>query len=197
MAAVKRRGKNGEYLHAMKYDFAKMQNMIESDNECELYNTLENIRSLKCKDVIKAIKNCAKYGNDNRHGWIAIYYTGHGQEKTGNWCFSDGVINLKQVLNAIFTSWGKIGITLYLDCCYSGNWAMELQKYQNKEWSVEINAATFPGNVAYDLPNGGMFTSKISSLNNESVSKRLYWCNGSVQYDEYSLDFYRADRKIK
>ena len=33
---------------------------------------------------------------------------------------------------------------------------MDLNAYKGKEWNIELKAASFPGTVAYDAPNGGI-----------------------------------------
>ena len=51
-----------------------------------------------------------------------IWYTGHGEEGTGNWCFKDGVITFEEVF-ALYKKHFR-GKLLYLicDCCFSGHW---------------------------------------------------------------------------
>jgi len=57
-----------------------------------------------------------------------IYYTGYGEEGTGNWCFKDGTISFQD----IFTPYNKYlkGKLLYIitDCSYSGQWVVECAK---------------------------------------------------------------------
>ena len=199
--AVQRKGSNGQYLHGMKYDFGRMQNFIESAPNQTLFNTLENMRHLKCKEVIKQIKKFAKFAEDHGCKGVCIYYTGHGEKDTGNWCFSDGVVSLNQVLKTIVVStWGKRGITMYSDCCYSGNWALKLQKHK-KDASVLIKAASFPGNVAYDTSIGGLFSLYISK-SDPHVFDELYWCSARVgnkgkPNGKYRIQFYRAKKCLQ
>jgi len=57
-----------------------------------------------------------------------IYYTGYGEEGTGNWCFKDGTITFQD----IFTLYNKYlkEKLLYIitDCSYSGQWVVECAK---------------------------------------------------------------------
>jgi len=57
-----------------------------------------------------------------------IYYTGYGEEGTGNWCFKDGTITFQD----IFTLYNKYlkGKLLYIviDCSHSGQWVVECAK---------------------------------------------------------------------
>jgi len=58
-----------------------------------------------------------------------IYYTGHGEFGTGNWCFKDGTISLQEILALYFDYVrGKL-LYIFTDCCYSGHWVVELAKY--------------------------------------------------------------------
>ena len=46
---------------------------------------------------IKSWGTVARVGSDGiKH--ICLYFTGHGEANTGNWCFKDGTINLAQIL---------------------------------------------------------------------------------------------------
>ena len=60
---------------------------------------------------------------------VMIYYTGYGEEKTGNWCFKDGTISFRD----IFSLYKKYlaGKFLYIitDCCYSGQWVIDCAKH--------------------------------------------------------------------
>ena len=51
-----------------------------------------------------------------------IWYTGHGEEGTGNWCFKDGVITFEEVF-ALYKEHfqGKL-LCLICDCCFAGHW---------------------------------------------------------------------------
>ena len=51
-----------------------------------------------------------------------IWYTGHGEEGTGNWCFKDGVITFEEVFDLYKKHFrGKL-LYLICDCCFSGHW---------------------------------------------------------------------------
>ena len=195
---VKRRGTNGADLGGMKYDFQKMQEMIEQNKDYELYNVIQNMRSLKCEQVMKEIKDFASFAEKNECIGIQIYFTGNGERTTGNWCFSDGVISLKQVLNAInSTGLGKKDIIINCDASYSGQWVLDLHEYKNTRREILIRAASFPGNVAYDTPKGGMFTAYLSE-SDEEISNELYWCKGYVDGDDdLQIKLYRGKIKIE
>ena len=57
-----------------------------------------------------------------------IYYTGYGEEGTGNWCFKDGTISFQDIFT-LYTKYlkGKV-LAIYTDCCYSGQWVVDCAK---------------------------------------------------------------------
>ena len=51
-----------------------------------------------------------------------IWYTGHGEEGTGNWCFKDGVITFQELFDLYKKHFrGKL-LYLICDCCFAGHW---------------------------------------------------------------------------
>jgi len=57
-----------------------------------------------------------------------IYYTGYGEESTGNWCFKDGTITFQDIF-ALCNKYlkGKL-LSIITDCSYSGQWVVECAK---------------------------------------------------------------------
>ena len=53
---------------------------------------------------------------------VTIYYTGHGEENTGNWCFKDGVITFQDIFGLYMDCFRGKRLTIHSDCSYSGNW---------------------------------------------------------------------------
>ena len=51
-----------------------------------------------------------------------IWYTGHGEEGTGNWCFKDGVITFEEVFALYKKHFEAKLLSLVCDCCYAGHW---------------------------------------------------------------------------
>ena len=50
-----------------------------------------------------------------------LYYTGHGEKETGNWCFEDGKISIETILD--IRPKGTYYPMIFSDTCYSGHWA--------------------------------------------------------------------------
>ena len=92
-----------------------------------------------------------------------IYYTGHGEEETGNWCFKDGVITFKEMFDLYERHFrGKL-LYLICDCCYSGQWIQRCGEaldsmsigacgHQAREHCIlmKISAACLPSETAWD-----------------------------------------------
>jgi len=59
---------------------------------------------------------------------VSIYYTGYGQEGTGNWCFKDGAISFQEIFT-LYQKYlaGKV-LCIFTDCSYSGQWVVECAK---------------------------------------------------------------------
>ena len=59
---------------------------------------------------------------------VNIYYTGHGEKDTGNWCFKDGVITFQDIFGLYMDCFRGKQLTIHSDCSYSGNWIKDCVK---------------------------------------------------------------------
>ena len=57
-----------------------------------------------------------------------IWYTGHGEKNTGNWCFKDGVITFQDIFGLYMDCFRGKRLTIRSDCSYSGNWIKDCVK---------------------------------------------------------------------
>ena len=57
-----------------------------------------------------------------------IWYTGHGEKNTGNWCFKDGVITFQDIFGLYMDCFRGKRLTIHSDCSYSGNWIKDSVK---------------------------------------------------------------------
>ena len=57
-----------------------------------------------------------------------IYYTGYGEEGTGNWCFKDGTISFRDIFTLYKKYLKEKLLVIYSDCCYSGQWVVDCAK---------------------------------------------------------------------
>eukprot|EP01084_Bolivina_argentea_P018100 33743_1 len=103
-----------------------------------------------------------------------IYYTGHGQHGTGDWCFYDGTITFEWIYAAFVKYRPRKGsaLEIHSDCCFSGNWVDKAErKYNYKSWwntncKNEIFVCSAPGSdqVAYD----NQYSKKWTKCNGKS-----------------------------
>ena len=109
--------KNGTFLGGVTKDLANMEDAIGS----KLYNTIKDLYMTK-GDALNHISKFFKHCQAGRFKPM-MYYTGHGQVGTGNWCFNDGTISVDEILGLIPNGPGWSYPTFFCDTCYSGNWA--------------------------------------------------------------------------
>lgn len=113
-----------------------------------------------------------------------IWYTGHGERRTGNWCFKDGVITFEEVL-ALYKKHFQ-GRLLYLncDCCFSGNWIQRCAEvldsmgigacgHQAIEQGIliKVGTACLPDQVAYDT----YYSSNGVTLTSDGSEAMSFW----------------------
>ena len=111
------RGKTGrrKFLAGVSTDFVNMEKAIGS----QLYNKLQNLQMEK-DEVRKHIEKFFKYCKEETYKPM-LYYTGHGELPTGNWCLIDGTIGIEQIFGWIPT--GMEPPTICTDSCFGGVWA--------------------------------------------------------------------------
>ena len=59
---------------------------------------------------------------------VLIYYTGYGEEGTGNWCFKDGTISFQDIFTLYKKYLKEQLLYIFSDCCYSGQWVVDCAK---------------------------------------------------------------------
>ena len=110
--------KNGDFLKGMDLDFF---NMVDKIGKCnvKLWNKVMDLH-LEKNDAKRKIKqffhDCQKYNHKPM-----LYYSGHGEIGTGNWCFHDGTLSIREIHNMVPT--GCIPPSIISDACYSGHWS--------------------------------------------------------------------------
>ena len=152
----KSRSSSGSYLQGISQDLANMeQYLIGNRDIVHLHNVVRDMANLSKNTVLLNIRQAIEKCN----GSLTIYYTGHGESYSGNWCFADGVITLKDIIDVII-KYDKRNTAYYLlcDCCFSGNWCEELEGYKNLKKRIKIYAACHPNTIAIDTENGGKWT---------------------------------------
>ena len=105
------------FLHGVTKDLAKMENSLVVKKN--LYNTVRDFYLEKDEAVMKLKKIFSACQKDRTKP--VLYYTGHGEVGTGNWCFHDGTISIQEIEELVPP---KSSYPLIIsDACYSGHWA--------------------------------------------------------------------------
>jgi len=122
-----------------------------------------------------------------------IFWTGHGEQGSGDWVFSscrtlslDELLKLwkKAALNKNISQI-KPKLLVISDCCYSGGWCNSLNSYQQDGkvaayHRVFIQASCEPHQLAYGFYNGSNFTRKFVSdiqLKDKHSLPNSSWCS--------------------
>jgi len=84
-------------------------------------------KSSECLQYIKKFFECCKRDE------VApvIYYTGHG-DANGDWCFPEGKISWKDLLDLYSESKLTQVPSILSDCCHSGTWCWRAAEHQKK-----------------------------------------------------------------
>eukprot|EP01084_Bolivina_argentea_P065523 119422_1 len=201
---VKRYGRYWDELNCRYWDELKKERHIYM----HLFDILQlkngkRITEGKVLESIELLCQFAKYhSNKNPKNSIVVYYTGHGAEKTGDWVLCDKDLALKQIIN-IFKRYKKdiSSFNIIADCCYSGNWALELEKYktefpENEDYGIiRIDAASWPQDDGWsDTYRGGFLTQYIAHPD-DKANEHLKRCqydskNGMVYFAGDELIFF-------
>ena len=84
--------RNGEFLRGASKDLVNMEEAVGT----KLHNTVKDLYMAKSA-AIGHIKIFMDYCYDNNYNPV-IYYTGHGEIGTGDWCFADGTISIQEIV---------------------------------------------------------------------------------------------------
>ncbi|XP_065903666.1 uncharacterized protein [Dysidea avara] len=108
-------------------DIEHVQRYIRKDRRKELVFSLHDSpnfqlpRQYYLDRIRELFKECSRHG-------AMIYYTGYGEEHTGNWCFKDGTITFQDILKLYRKYLVNKLLHIFTDCCYSGQWVVECAK---------------------------------------------------------------------
>lgn len=112
--------KSGDYLTGVGYDFTSMEKLIINESSFELVDTFRSLHATRAEAKQKIefmLQKCA-----TKKWKPCIYYTGHGECGSGDWCFSDGKLSFEELFN-IAEPIGDFRPLIVSDCCFSGVWA--------------------------------------------------------------------------
>ena len=112
-----------------------------------------------------------------------IWYMGHSEEGTGDWCFKDGTISFQEIFDLYMTH--SPGRLLYIisDCCYSGNWVHRCTETLDDKLGIPPC-----GHKARE--RGVLIKVLASSKNNEKAAEPFFSTDGMrVDNDEHIILF--------
>ena len=137
-----------------------------------------------------------------------IVYSGHGEERTGNWCLpNNGQITLDDIADLHRPPIDKSCrvLTIYADCCFSGQWVFENFRKRKPVivWSAAgpsseahdgvFSAAVYEGNVSakLELTRHRGLRSRYDSGSNgyvvEGITSRCLYCLGVLSHPKCSI----------
>ena len=111
--------RNGAFLAGVTRDLVNMEDVVG----IKLFNTVKDLYLTK-DAALRHIKKLFEVCNNRRIHLKAhpmLYYTGHGEIGTGNWCFADGKISIEEIFGMVPV--GCCYPMIFSDACYSGHWA--------------------------------------------------------------------------
>ena len=134
----------GEFLDGVQLDLRNMQQALKKA-KLQMDNTLSDLKMTKKSAEIhlkQFFELCTNQGLVP-----VVYYTGHGEKGTGNWCFSDGTISIQEIQGLL--PGGSLYPLLISDACFSGYWANDCFRNPGKmdclaaapEFSVALDTA--------------------------------------------------------
>ena len=107
--------RRGTFLAGVTNDLLNMEAAVGD----KLFNTVKDLYLTKstASDHIQKFFDTCKLEEVKP----ILYYTGHGEIGTGNWCFADGTISIQEILD--MRPEGTYYPMIFSDACYSGHWA--------------------------------------------------------------------------
>ena len=112
---ISKRRAGGTFISGVTQDLVNMQGVVESN----LLNIVQDLNQTKSSALehIRGLFEVCKRENLKP----MLYYTGHGEVGTGNWCFKYGTISIQEILDMVPA--GTYYPMVFSDACYSGHWA--------------------------------------------------------------------------
>ena len=183
--------KSGPFLEGTKYDMQIMEEFVKKKSLGNLQNTLRML-DMEKQEVIKRLKKFFEWCKKNEYK-PALYYTGHGEVGTGDWCFSDGTLSIIEIEKLL--PGGMHYPLIIADCCYSGHWANycleknESEKKNQKDIQFHCLSASPEYSIALDFPNkGGQLTMWMTGNH--------YWPSVEPLYSGGNRNDYNFDVEI-
>ena len=126
-------------------DLSIMTARMTLDEECRIVKMLSR-EELDCLRVKKRIANLMN--NTDKEGGmyivllvcfsdydfvVILHYIGPGKKETGDWCFSDGFISFREIMDLYTQHFRGRVLTIISDCSYSGSWVREAMAFMDEQ----------------------------------------------------------------
>ncbi|XP_019856994.1 PREDICTED: uncharacterized protein LOC109585377 [Amphimedon queenslandica] len=149
--------------------YAKNPDTFIVRKTCRDYSEGQFLSRDQCLQMIKDL--FTKYDQPG----ASIWYTGHGEKDTGNWCFKDGVISFDDIFHLYMDHYQGKSLTIISDCSHSGNWVKECAK------KLDEKRIPFCG---HQVMEEGIFIKIIASCQSDKEATALSFITEGVHYDE-------------
>ena len=107
--------RNGAFIAGVTRDLVNMEDVVGT----KLFNTVKDLYLTKdaaLQQISRFFEKCKL-----KEAKPMLYYTGHGEIGTGNWCFEDGTISIQEIFDML--PGGLYYPMIFSDACCSGHWA--------------------------------------------------------------------------
>ena len=115
-----------------------------------------------------------------------IWYTGHGEKNTGNWCFKDGVITFQDIFGLYMDCFRGKPLTIVSDCSYSGKWVGECIKM--------LDSLGIPSCGHYTKEQGIQLKVYCSCKDDQEATALVYATEGAEYYKEKYVAFWVSNK---
>lgn len=192
-------------LNGVLKDVAAVKKLFDKQGIKTFHSFCSETRNPTKSEIIQVISSLFEKGED----YSIIYYSGHGETKTGNWVFERQTFGTRCVLDIVTYEevknlWrnrqnkkDEQHLLIIMDSCFSGQWTKE-QYFISKD--IIVQSSCFSDEQSYDTPNGGVFTQWwVQREHNEAskFAKYVYLSLSSIAYPIASFKFYQMTNKSK
>uniref|UniRef100_A0A1X7U1P3 Uncharacterized protein n=1 Tax=Amphimedon queenslandica TaxID=400682 RepID=A0A1X7U1P3_AMPQE len=123
------------------------------------------------QDYIDKIKSIF---DTKKHEGAVIWYTGHGEKGTGNWCFNDGIISFDDIFNLYRSHYMGSSLTIVSDCSYSGQWI--------NDWAMKLDEFNIPA-CGHHARKKKFLIKIIASCQHNEEATALSFISEGVDFD--------------
>ena len=121
-----------------------------------------------------------------------LFYTGHGEENTGNWCFKDGVITFDEIFGLYMDIMRGKPLLVVSDCSHAGKWVEYSCKkldeigisscgHHTREQGILMKVYTACSKK--QRASMGIFSKRIHSVTEKMADESIWYPGGTYESD--------------